>query len=521
MALAKGTRVVVLSGRHFDGFAEGDCGAILEIDREAASCLVAFDGRTSVPAVVALRHLGPEPPLVSRERGRREAFQQDDMVSHCAAEKQPAESSLLSPGSPRQQPALPEASGAALYRYLQQHTPISSAASAAAFVPVASRASEGVAWDEKDAASALADAVQACAQATSSASQAALAQVHSFRQAIDQVPSWLSKESDDRGVGLGRLGDALEEQRVHLDRVGEQLQGRLSRLELRLGELEVSQSSVREVSERLESLRSQVADKATPELFEELRHQQAEASKEMRLQLEKRFGELKLRLEEELASSKRTLQHMFQERLQTPAPALGTSQRDMVQQASVSSSSVAGPPRESSQEAEAEIALRKLVSNIDAIRNFTAASATASEPVTATACDAADWIPEQRAEGFQPTLGPAGSIRSGHCIQGAGETSNRLPNASMAKALAAVPVATSPPLSPLHGCSVGMLTPGLATFGTGATRTPPDASGRAGGHPADACSRCGSIFMIDAVYCRKCGQKRAISPGGGRAQTAM
>ncbi|CAK9020988.1 unnamed protein product [Durusdinium trenchii] len=55
MALSLGTRVVVQRGR-----SEGTRGVVLDIDRDAGCCKVAFDENPSVPAKVAIRHLSPD-----------------------------------------------------------------------------------------------------------------------------------------------------------------------------------------------------------------------------------------------------------------------------------------------------------------------------------------------------------------------------------------------------------------------------------------------------------------------------
>ncbi|CAE7845414.1 unnamed protein product [Symbiodinium necroappetens] len=60
MALAVGSRVVVLDGRHFEGFRSGSRGTVIDVDRESGCCRVAFDDSPSVPVKVAIRHLGAE-----------------------------------------------------------------------------------------------------------------------------------------------------------------------------------------------------------------------------------------------------------------------------------------------------------------------------------------------------------------------------------------------------------------------------------------------------------------------------
>jgi len=52
-----GDRVQVLPGKDFEGFKSGDRGTIKEMDQEAGTCLVAFDGRLGAPIRVACRYL--------------------------------------------------------------------------------------------------------------------------------------------------------------------------------------------------------------------------------------------------------------------------------------------------------------------------------------------------------------------------------------------------------------------------------------------------------------------------------
>ncbi|CAE6972199.1 unnamed protein product [Symbiodinium sp. CCMP2592] len=60
MALAVGSRVVVLDGRHFEGFRSGSRGTVIDVDRDSGCCRVAFDNSPSAPVKVAIRHLGAE-----------------------------------------------------------------------------------------------------------------------------------------------------------------------------------------------------------------------------------------------------------------------------------------------------------------------------------------------------------------------------------------------------------------------------------------------------------------------------
>mmetsp|Transcript_21822 Transcript_21822/g.44971 ORF Transcript_21822/g.44971 Transcript_21822/m.44971 type:complete len:354 (+) Transcript_21822:28-1089(+) len=60
MALAVGSRVVVLDGRHFEGFRSGSRGTVIDVDRDSGCCRVAFDDSPSAPVKVAIRHLGAE-----------------------------------------------------------------------------------------------------------------------------------------------------------------------------------------------------------------------------------------------------------------------------------------------------------------------------------------------------------------------------------------------------------------------------------------------------------------------------
>lgn len=62
----KGARVSVQQGRKFPHFGAGDAGVVVDVDPEASTCKVAFDGREADgPFQVATRHLRPEAPAAA------------------------------------------------------------------------------------------------------------------------------------------------------------------------------------------------------------------------------------------------------------------------------------------------------------------------------------------------------------------------------------------------------------------------------------------------------------------------
>eukprot|EP00929_Paragymnodinium_shiwhaense_P069014 TRINITY_DN34825_c0_g1_i2.p1 TRINITY_DN34825_c0_g1~~TRINITY_DN34825_c0_g1_i2.p1 ORF type:complete len:1128 (-),score=290.36 TRINITY_DN34825_c0_g1_i2:86-3469(-) len=285
-SVAIGARVRVREGKQFRDFASGDSGIVVGVDHDASVCQVVFDGRSgSQPLQVSLRHLELSQGVVEDHTrswgsnfgvgGGGLGLGGSSLGSLSAPATTLEEPVASSQNWPRMVPdehqedqfmallrggsgysaAMTSRTGLAAESYMQE----SQRSSPRRQSPKALTTTT-LDTSRDDAASALKEAVEACASATASCTASGRVEVITLRLATDELRELLLQEREQRNDSVRRLEERLERLRGDQAAGVEQLQrGVEARLAQKQAEVLTVCNSLQVLKEQLGRLEGDVA----------------------------------------------------------------------------------------------------------------------------------------------------------------------------------------------------------------------------------------------------------------------